>query len=378
MTSGKFQGSNTADFSSGVADLYTIASQPAEGWNQATITNTTSFRYVRYVTPANGYLNVAEIEFYGAGGTGTVAVTGVTMSPTTASVAVSGTQQLTATVAPSNATNKSVSWSSGNTGIATVNSSGLVTGIAAGSATITVTSQDGSKTATCAITVTSGGSSGKLTGTVIGTSGSYDATSTIDKAYDGNTSTYVDNLTSGAWAGLDLGSGQQITSIKYFPRSGWASRMVGGKFQGSGVADFSSAVVDLYTVPTEPPVSWNEIAITNTSSFRYVRYLTPDYGYCNVAEIEFYGTGKSSVKSAMTMADQVFTENMIVSPNPATNVINISGDVYEVRIYSLHGNLIMSVYRSNSLDVSSLSKGLYIVRINDVHGNQRSVKLEIR
>jgi len=36
------------------------------------------------------------------------------------------------------------------------------------------------------------------------------------------------------------------------------------------------------------------------------------------------------------------------------------------------------VCRSNSLDVSSLSKGLYIVRINDVHGNQRSVKLEIR
>ncbi|RFM28215.1 T9SS C-terminal target domain-containing protein [Deminuibacter soli] len=85
-----------------------------------------------------------------------VAVTGVTVSPATASMAIGGTQQLTPTVAPSNATNKNVSYSSSNTGIATVNSTGLVTGVAAGTATITVTTADGAKTATAAITVTSG------------------------------------------------------------------------------------------------------------------------------------------------------------------------------------------------------------------------------
>jgi uncharacterized protein YjdB len=82
-----------------------------------------------------------------------VAVTGVTMSPTTATIAVSSTQQLTATVAPTNATNKNVTWSSSNTAIASVSTSGLVTGIASGSATITVTTADQAKTATCAITV---------------------------------------------------------------------------------------------------------------------------------------------------------------------------------------------------------------------------------
>jgi O-glycosyl hydrolase len=84
----------------------------------------------------------------------TVPVTGVVMSPTSASVAVGAGTQLTATVSPSNATNKNVSWVSSNTGVATVNSTGLVTGVAAGTATITVTTQNGTKTATAAITVT--------------------------------------------------------------------------------------------------------------------------------------------------------------------------------------------------------------------------------
>jgi uncharacterized protein YjdB len=86
--------------------------------------------------------------------TSTVAVTGVSVIPTTASVAIGGTTTLTANVAPTNATNKTVSWSSSNTSVATVSSSGVVTGVAAGSATITVTTQDGSKTATSVITVT--------------------------------------------------------------------------------------------------------------------------------------------------------------------------------------------------------------------------------
>ncbi len=83
----------------------------------------------------------------------TIAVTGVTLTPATASLAVGATQQLTATVAPSNATNKSVSYTSSNTAVATVSTAGLVTAVAAGTATITVTTQDGAKTDTSAITV---------------------------------------------------------------------------------------------------------------------------------------------------------------------------------------------------------------------------------
>jgi len=83
-------------------------------------------------------------------------VTGVTLSRTTATIGNTGVQQLTATVAPSNATNKNVTWSTSNASIATVNSSGLVTAFAAGTAAITVTTQDGGKTATCSFTIIAG------------------------------------------------------------------------------------------------------------------------------------------------------------------------------------------------------------------------------
>jgi uncharacterized protein YjdB len=378
MTNGKFQGSNVSDFSSGVVDFYIIASQPSEGWNQVTITNTSSFRYVRYLTPTNGYLNVAEIEFY-SGSTENVAVTGVTVNPTSTSITVGSTQQLTATIVPSNATNQTVSWSSSNTSVATINSTGLVTAVAAGSAIITVNTQDGGKTATCALTITSGGGgSGKLTGTVIGTTGSGGYYSPNTNAFDGNTSTYSENMAAGAWAGLDLGNTYQITSIKFYPRASWASRMTGGKFQGSSVSDFSSGVVDLYTIASQPSEYWNQVTITNTSSFRYVRYITPTNGYLNVAEIEFYGSVKSSVKGHTTISNNVSSDNIIVYPNPANKAINISGDVSEVGLYSLQGKKIVSVNHKNILDVSFLSKGLYIVCVTDMLGNKKSVKLEIR
>jgi len=81
-----------------------------------------------------------------------VAVTGVSISPVTKTFTSAGsTQQLTATVSPSNATNKNVTWSSNNTNVATVNSSGLVTAVAPGDAIITCTTSDGSKTAQCNI-----------------------------------------------------------------------------------------------------------------------------------------------------------------------------------------------------------------------------------
>ena len=85
----------------------------------------------------------------------TVAVTGVTLSKTTLSLVEGGSETLTATIAPSNATNKNVSWSSSATSVATVDNAGKVTAVKAGSATITVTTADGNNTATCSVTVTS-------------------------------------------------------------------------------------------------------------------------------------------------------------------------------------------------------------------------------
>ncbi len=80
-------------------------------------------------------------------------VTGVILDQTAAHMYVREALQLKETVAPENADNKDVTWSSSDEAVASVNENGLVTAKNAGTATITVTTEDGGKTAECAITV---------------------------------------------------------------------------------------------------------------------------------------------------------------------------------------------------------------------------------
>lgn len=83
-------------------------------------------------------------------------VSSISLNSTSASLNIGDTKQLIATISPSNATDKSVSWSSSNTSVAQVSSSGGVTAKSAGSATITCKANDGSgKSAICSVTVKS-------------------------------------------------------------------------------------------------------------------------------------------------------------------------------------------------------------------------------
>ena len=84
-----------------------------------------------------------------------ISATGVEVTSATASLAVGATQQLSGTVEPVDATNKAITWTTSAPSIATVSSTGLVTAVSAGTATITATTADGDFTDTCAVTVTS-------------------------------------------------------------------------------------------------------------------------------------------------------------------------------------------------------------------------------
>ncbi len=88
---------------------------------------------------------------------GNVAVTGVTLNQTSISLEKDEGYTLTVSVKPDNATNKTVSWSSSDPDIATVDSNGKVTAINVGTATITVKTNDGGKTAACTVTVEESG-----------------------------------------------------------------------------------------------------------------------------------------------------------------------------------------------------------------------------
>lgn len=87
--------------------------------------------------------------------TGSTEVTSVTLNKSALSLEVGKAGQLSATVLPNSATNKSVSWSSNNEAVATVSSKGIVTAKKAGTAVITATAANG-KSASCTVTVTGG------------------------------------------------------------------------------------------------------------------------------------------------------------------------------------------------------------------------------
>ena len=139
-----------------------------------------------------------------------VAVTSVTLNQSTATVEAGKTVTLTATVAPADATNKTVSWTSSNTNIATVDG-GVVTGVAAGEATITATADGKSATATITVTAasTESGDSGSTDSgsgdSSSGDSGSSETTKVLDVVYDLTTGLPSDfptseTLVSATWA----------------------------------------------------------------------------------------------------------------------------------------------------------------------------------
>ena len=109
-------------------------------------------QYILKVTSSHN-AQITYVKYYKKTSSAPVSVTGVSVDPTSWEMAVGDTKTLTATVLPSNASDKSVTWESDDESVATVSDAGVVTAVAVGTATITVTTTDGSKTATCEITV---------------------------------------------------------------------------------------------------------------------------------------------------------------------------------------------------------------------------------
>ena len=125
---------------------------PATG--EITGTPTTAGKFPVTVTAANS-AGSAEKTFTLNIKPATVSVSGVKLDKTTLALFAGDSATLTAAVTPENATNKTLTWTSSNTAVATVDQSGKVTAVAPGTAAITVTTNDGSgKVASCPVTVT--------------------------------------------------------------------------------------------------------------------------------------------------------------------------------------------------------------------------------
>jgi len=284
-----------------------------------------------------------------------ISLTGVAVSPKTASVDVGSKTNITVLFEPSNASNKSVLWESRNAGIAEVSADGEVTGLSVGTTKIIVTSIENNKSDSCEITV----ESVRVIDVTVNPAAAFVAidatvqlTATINPvnatnklliwSSSNNSIAMVDEfgVVTGKSAGVDTitvtsdDNGQSdtcivtvtvsdngnITAVKIYPRSGWAQRIAGAKIQTSN--DFTNWT-DLYTITAgEIPANntWATYNISTTVNWRYFRYLSPKGGWGNLAELEFYdkdmkitgitfGTAGSYENSGATF-DKVFDGNV--------------------------------------------------------------------
>ena len=167
-------------------------------------------------TPILAYQSkgITKIEVYGYAAPATVAVTSITLDQSTASMTLGGgTLTLTPTVLPDNATDKSVSWSSDNTAVATVDTNGLVTAVAPGTANITVTTTDGNKQATCAVTV----NNPTISINPGVNNGTYDGNGVYKVTYDGNPHYVTVYVTTPASATVKYGTASDKCALDASP-----------------------------------------------------------------------------------------------------------------------------------------------------------------
>lgn len=315
MLYGIFQGSNTADFSSGVVQLAKVETRPLpDVYTTLVVTHPGTFRYLRYLSPNDGYANVAEIKFYGEGDPLPAP------SPLSLQAMVSGTTaSLNWLPALSGMTTSyQVLRSIVNGGAYTPVASGLTatswqdSGLQAGRIyyyTVIASNESGPGAGSNRLVVSPPGAT-KLSGSVIGTDGSASGNSSDDKskAFDGQLTTFYNAIDAdGSWAGRNLGTPRKITAIRYSPRNSadnWPARMVGGIFQAADNPAFMNPVT-LFVVPSTPVRNVFTIAsVADVPACQYVRYLSPPGGYCNVSEVEFYGVTTPAAPSLATVSMQ--------------------------------------------------------------------------
>lgn len=296
--------------------------------------------------------------------TSNVPVTGVSVSPTSVSITAGGTSQLTMTIAPSNAINQNVTWSSSNTAVATVSTSGLVTAVSSGTATITVTTQDGNKTATCAVTVTSSGVTYYKIKNHWQNTYLYDAGDRV--RYN---TTASDN--SYQWTFEDVGSGQKEI-----------------KNRGTGEYMHIENLLG-YVQATARTSGWMSSRWTQEDAGNgYIRLKNvwqPSY-YIHVENLQNqaqYGTIDASWWSAQWMLEVVSASKATeigvtkgevkIMPNPVSNYLKIelNGNSFkDIMVYDITGRL---QYRSNissgqsmlEIDFGNFKQGIYIIRLNN-------------
>ena len=284
----------------------------------------------------------------------TTAVTGVALNKNATTLTVGATEQLTATVNPSNATNKNVTWSSNNTTVATV-SNGLITARAAGNATITVTTVDGNRTAICAVTVNPATGNDNLALNKPIESSATNDISPASLAVDGNAGTRWESAhgENNKTLTIDLLAIYKLTEIVI----NWEAA-----FASSFNIQVSTDKTNWTTVQSNTSGKNGEQKITvNNVNARYVRIncleRATGYGF-SIWEIEVYGTA-ADPKNISAFEQPT----ILILPNPVEDMLYIwsENQVVKAKIADLNGRKVLEVTDTNTMDLSTCPAGMYIL-----------------
>lgn len=269
-----------------------------------------------------------------------IPVSGITMSQNTLSVNVGSAGQLTASVVPSSASNQNISWSSGNTAVATVDSKGLVSGVSAGTAVITATSSEGSFKVQCAVTV--------IPATIYQAESftSKTAGNTVLSSFAGYTgSGYVDMGNSGdwfEWNNIDGGSGGSTSLIFRYANGGSTDRQCAINVNGVAVGNLSFSTTGSWGIWLTQSITANLNAGNNT-----VRVTVntanggPNLDYVNVS------SGVTGIKD-LAPTEQGNSTLLQNFPNPFNGITTISYDLKS------QGEVNLSVYDGMGKHITTL------------------------
>ncbi|WP_194765832.1 chondroitinase-B domain-containing protein [Tamlana sp. I1] len=334
-------------------------------------------RYVKItVTGANDYTGswISLLELRVFAGEGDVVdpevnVTSVSLSPSSVTLNEDETEQLSATVSPSNADNQAVTYSSSNTTVATVNGNGLVTAVSAGNATITVTTADGAFTDTAEVTVTS--EPVVLTNVALGKS-----VTTSNEQSSNPASNLVDGDADSRWSGefypnwvtVDLGGLYTVNSTEVIC---FKDRAYQYTIEVSTDGNTFTQVVDRSNNTTggsnDSPIA---DAFSNVDA-RYVRITVSGAAsysgdWISIEELRVFGYANGSTSKASTLKSQDEVVAVSIWPNPAVNTVNISGasDYEMLTVYDQVGKVVINQpIQGETVDISNLNSGLYIFRL---------------
>ena len=283
--------------------------------------------------------------------TETVSVTGVSLNAKTLEISVNGTHQLAATVLPAAAANKICRWQTSDSAIVTVSSSGLITGKKIGTATVTVTTDDGGKTDTCEVTVRSALANGgevKVTGITLNptsmkiTEGDVKSITAKVLPSDAKNKAVIWSSSNGNVAQVD-GEGQ-VTAVNAGTATITAITMDGG-YTATCSVTVQAPVVNVESVSLNPDSLTLSIGQSESIEFsvfpenatnRNVTWSSSDDSVATVEEGVITAVNAGTATITVTTEDGGYTATCSVTVNPQQPVAKYTVTFYdgETAVYS--------------------------------------------